>query len=231
MNKYRCDDGNAEVEIYAETARDAAQEYVDDGDWGEVTGTKWITVYVQQVDDDGNEIGDRERIKIALEPDEPSCIDSRGDDHDWRSPIELVGGCRENPGVYGHGGGVIITEVCMYCGTERTVDTWAQDRSDGEQGLESVRYEEGKFADEVRPEYRYQVVESINAGQALISVDAYQLGERVAGAMFVVTDEGEIECDTQSDGCESNPFDDGWPAPPQEHVDEAIELATAAEGV
>jgi hypothetical protein len=278
MNTYKSDDGNAEIEILAETAQDAAQEYVDGGSWGEGEETVWVTVYVQQVREaakedltlihigDGDErrwaimqgdttlgdgddtpeeidwtlalqdavpieIGERERIKIALKPDEPSCIDSRGDDHDWQEPIELVGGCKENPGVFGHGGGVTITTVCIYCGTERTEDTWAQDRTDGEQGLRSVRYEEGKYADDVKPEYRYEVMESLNAGHALINVDVYVFGERVAGAMFDVDSDGEIECDTESDGCESNPFDDdGWPAPDQSLVDEAVEAAKATDG-
>jgi hypothetical protein len=70
-------------------------------------------------------------------------------DHDWQSPHALVGGLKENPGVRGHGGGVVIHEVCVHCGTLRVTDTWAQNPSTGEEGLESVRYEAGKYADEV----------------------------------------------------------------------------------
>jgi len=211
MPTYLCNDGNAEVEITAETAQEAAQEYVDGGEWGEITETDWVTVRVTEApswetdeivsltlaDDqdapDGQKLIDQYvdgpaalaarvcsdcyvghnpgatidgqpyeywvlcpmahsepdsvRIKIALEPDEPECED--GEDHDWQSPIEIVGGIKENPGVYGHGGGVTITTVCMHCGAERVVDTWAQDSSDGEQGLESVSYEPSKYADEV----------------------------------------------------------------------------------
>jgi len=149
MNTYLCDDGNAELEIEAETAREAAQEYVDGGDWGDIEETSWVNVRVTgpmpaSTHDDEP---DSERIKIALEPDEPECED--GKDHDWQSPIEIVGGISENPGVWGHGGGVTITSVCMHCGTERVTDTWAQDMSDGVQGLESVSYEANKYADEV----------------------------------------------------------------------------------
>lgn len=43
---WHCDDGNCEVEIVAKSARDAAQEYVDDGDWGEIAETTWISVHV-----------------------------------------------------------------------------------------------------------------------------------------------------------------------------------------
>jgi hypothetical protein len=38
----------------------------------------------------------------------------------------------------------------MRCGCERTTDTWAQNPETGEQGLQSVSYEEGKYADEIR---------------------------------------------------------------------------------
>jgi hypothetical protein len=57
----------------------------------------------------------------------------------------LVGGIEENPGVWGHGGGVVINEACVRCGCGRTTDTWAQDPSTGRQGLESVAYEEGAY--------------------------------------------------------------------------------------
>lgn len=137
MATYLADDGNAEIEITADSAQEAAQEYVDSGSWGEVEATTWITVYVQEVDDEGNQIGDRGRHKIALQPDEPECA---AYEHDWRSPHSIVGGLEENPGVHGHGGGVVLNEVCGRCGAKRTTDTWAQDRTDGMQGLESVRY-------------------------------------------------------------------------------------------
>lgn len=143
MNTYRCDDGYGEIEVEAESAEEAAQEYVDGGDWGDVSRTTWINVYVQEVDEDGEDIGDRERVKVTVDPDEPPCLEH--EEHDWRSPHELVGGCKENPGVRGHGGGVIIVEACVRCGCKRTTNTWDYDRETGEQGLESVAYEEGAF--------------------------------------------------------------------------------------
>ena len=138
---YKCNDGNCEVEIDAESAEDAAQEYVNGGDWGRIEETTWINVWVEDED------GDRERVKVTLNPDEPRC--EGGNDHDWQSPHEVVGGIKENPGVWGNGGGVKITEVCIRCGCGKHVDTWAHDPSTGEQGLESVRYVEGEFEDEV----------------------------------------------------------------------------------
>jgi hypothetical protein len=142
MRTYLCDDGNAEVEIIADTAASAAQKYVSEGSWT-TDKTSWVSVYVQEVDDDGEEIGEREWFKITIEPTEPECDGEH--DHDWQSPHEVLGGLEVNPGVWGHGGGVKIKEVCAHCGHYRITDTWAQDRSDGEQGLESVEYESADY--------------------------------------------------------------------------------------
>lgn len=145
MPAYLCDDGNAEVKIDADTPTEAAEAYVRGGDYGE--GPSWVIVYVQEIDETTREeIDDRYRVRVTVEADEPSCTES---EHDWQSPYEILGGLRENPGVIGHGGGVIIEEVCMHCGCARTTDTWAQDRATGEQGLESVSYEPGKYGAEV----------------------------------------------------------------------------------
>ena len=123
-------------------AKVAAREWAEGGDWNEPDGTIWI--YVSIV----GEAGDEGSISVAVNPKEPRCDGEH--DHDWQSPHAIVGGLEENPGVHGHGGGVIITEVCMHCGCERVTDTWAQDMSTGEQGLESVAYEAGKYEGEVR---------------------------------------------------------------------------------
>lgn len=71
---------------------------------------------------------------------EPEC--RSGHEHDWRSPYSVLGGIRENPGVWGHGAGAIIREICSHCGVYRVTDTWAQDLETGEQGLTSIRYED-----------------------------------------------------------------------------------------
>lgn len=129
------DDADAERQL---------EEWVRDGEYGQhdesTAKTLWVHTYYER------EGGEQTRITVQIDPDEPDCID--GEDHDWQSPIDLVGGCDENPGVYGHGGGVTITELCIHCGCERTMDTWAQDPNTGEQGLESVAYVPGKYSRE-----------------------------------------------------------------------------------
>jgi hypothetical protein len=138
MKDYICNDGNGEEEITAKTPEDAAQKYVDGGDWGDSTETTFVSVCVTPLDEDGEPNDDeQECITISVDPEEPECS---GGEHDWQSPHELVGGLKENPGVYGHGGGVIITEVCSRCGAYRIRDTWAQNPENGEQGLHSVTY-------------------------------------------------------------------------------------------
>lgn len=101
--------------------------------------TWWETIWYCPVDEDENEIGDEDCIDIAIDPIEPGCEEWH--EHDWYSPHDIVGGLEENPGVFGHGGGVIIVEICRHCGCRRTTDTWAQRPDTGKQGLRSIQYE------------------------------------------------------------------------------------------
>jgi hypothetical protein len=95
---------------------------------------------VWNVDDED----DCERASVACDPPVPPCVD--GGEHEWRAPHAIVGGIEENPGVWGHGGGVVMHECCMRCRCGRVTDTWAQRSDTGEQGLTSVKYEPGKYA-------------------------------------------------------------------------------------
>lgn len=138
LHTYLCDDGNAEIEIVAESPRAAAREYAEAYDPED--STSWIDVRVVEVDDEGEEVEDHDWITVEIEPTEPECAEDH--DHEWESPCELLGGIEDNPGCWGHGGGVVYTEVCRHCGTYRTTDTWAQRMDTGEQGLTAVSYRE-----------------------------------------------------------------------------------------
>lgn len=132
------------TEIEADTALEAAQEYVGDcspSDWGVTTKTGWVNVTVWREED--GEVVEQERHKITVDPTEPAC--ERGKEHNWQSPLDIVGGIPQNPGVWAQGGGVTIQAVCLNCGCGKLTDTWAQDPEDGVQGLESVEYEPGKY--------------------------------------------------------------------------------------
>ena len=137
MSTYTLRDDQCETTIEADTldeARDAAAEWVRDGDWNEPEQTFWVRVRI--FDAAGEELGS---VSVRIDPDEPSCVDADG--HTWSSRHDLVGGLKENPGVWGNGGGVIINEACLRCGAQKKTNTWDYDRSTGEQGLTSVRYE------------------------------------------------------------------------------------------
>ncbi len=140
------EDGQHYDTIEASSADEAlaiARGNVDASNYeSEALTTMWIDVEVRCEETD-----EHARATVTCEPDEPEC--PHHTKHDWQSPHEILGGLEENPGVWGHGGGVVITEVCMHCGCSRVTDTWAQRTDTGEQGLESVTYEPGKYADEV----------------------------------------------------------------------------------
>ncbi|MCI0636586.1 MAG: hypothetical protein L0206_22100 [Actinobacteria bacterium] len=135
--RLRDPEGGVEEEIEAFSDKDArrqAREWIRQGYYGEVTSTIWCDVEITDL------LGREERISVDVDPEEPDC--AMGHDHEWCSPIELVGGIADNPGCWGNGGGVLIHEVCCHCGTHRHTDTWAQRPDTGEQGLESVHYED-----------------------------------------------------------------------------------------
>lgn len=143
-------DGQTEEEYDASSAAEAVDEFFDGCLWDRDQPTFWYDVRSWR--EAITEAGEIVRIDEAthtrqIDPPEPPCVDGQG--HDWRSPHEIVGGIRENPGVWGHGGGVIMHECCVRCGCRRTTDTWAQRQDTGEQGLESVEYEPGCYSEQL----------------------------------------------------------------------------------
>jgi hypothetical protein len=142
-------DDMGETTIEAETlaqARTYAEEWTREGDWDTEQGTVWVDTYIF-IQDAG---GDRERvdtITVQIDPEEPECTKTS---HDWQAPQEIVGGLEENPGVFGHGGGVKIYECCMHCGCQKVTDTWAQRPDTGEQGLTSVTYNPDFYQDQIQ---------------------------------------------------------------------------------
>ena len=130
------DDGNCEVEYpHADSGREAAKDYVSDGDWGDSDG-ETIAIEVMawrpalRVDDDGDltdERADEDSHLVTIEPDEPTCEAAEDGAHRWASPHVLVGGCDSNPGVWGgQGCGVTSVDVCLLCGLSRTQSTASQ---------------------------------------------------------------------------------------------------------
>jgi hypothetical protein len=135
MKEYECYDDSGWTETFeADSPREAAELYVLGGNWGVVTKTEWINIWVTDPD-----TGELTRHKIEHDPIEPECTEDSG--HVWKRP-EWLGGCQENPGVWSSGGGTKGTDVCSICGLYRHWDNWAQNPSTGEQGLDSISYRE-----------------------------------------------------------------------------------------
>ena len=111
------DDGGSTETIETtdlDDARAQAETWVRGGEWGD----DGAHVHVR-IEQDGEQI---DSLTVSIAAREPRC--DRGE-HDWQRPIALVGGIDENPGVWGHGAGVIIHECCMHCWMRRRTDTGA----------------------------------------------------------------------------------------------------------
>ncbi|NJO18565.1 MAG: hypothetical protein HC877_23410, partial [Thioploca sp.] len=133
------EEGYEYSEVLASTASEAldiAIENVDRSNYGndddDDNNTMWIEVEARC-----KLTGEYESATVTLHPEEPEC--PKGE-HEWESPFRIVGGIKENPGIWGNGGGIIIDQVCIHCYAGRTKNTWAQDPQTGVQGLTSVTY-------------------------------------------------------------------------------------------
>ena len=137
MAKYRVQDSGCGEDFEAadeEAAFAYAKEWLRSGAWDR-SHTIWLDATVFAYDGDTEErLGS---VTVSLPPEEPQCS---GGSHAWCSPYELLGGVKESPGVFGHGGGVRIHEVCSHCGERRITDTWATNPCNGTQGHEAVEY-------------------------------------------------------------------------------------------
>jgi hypothetical protein len=102
-----------------EEARAEARAWAEDIDAD--NETRWVDTRILL---DGEVI---ETVTTAIDPEEPDCSDDDG--HDW-GPDH----------VYGHGGGVTISNICQHCGIKKIIDTWASRPDTGEQGLKSLSF-------------------------------------------------------------------------------------------
>lgn len=215
------DDGGSEETIQAKSLDEAcerAEEWTREGDWDTSNGTVFVTVYIEGVTRD-----ESLHATFSIDPPEPRCLDKTN--HDWQSPHEVVGGLTENPGVWSHGGGIVSTEVCAHCARYRKYDTWAQNPSTGEQGLESTTYEEADedsqaWVDSQQEiEYSWNDRGSLNDGECFLICEAEQ-GSREASALWVVTAE---ECEFSENDSDEALDEDGWPEPPTDAIASARE--------
>lgn len=139
-------DGHTYGTTVARSAADALRVARRDVDPADYDGCSWPLIVEVSVRCEAT--GESDSDTTVVDQPEPECSSDEG--HDWQSPLEIVGGIAENPGVWGNGGGVICREACLRCGCGRITDTWAQDPSTGRLiGHDVVTYEPDLYADEV----------------------------------------------------------------------------------
>ena len=113
---YRCVDASGHDgehwDVQADSPREAAQAFVDDGDFEPRNRTVWIHVRVESPD------GDVGTYKIKIEPVAPPC--TLKDGHLWLDPRH-----------WGSGAGVLVEETCDHCGRKKTINTGGHDPVDG----------------------------------------------------------------------------------------------------
>lgn len=74
---------------------------------------------------------------------EPAC--SNGGEHDWQTPFSLVGGIKENPGVWSLGGTKMsFHEVCSCCGMHKRELHYGSQRNPDE--ADTATYEDADEA-------------------------------------------------------------------------------------
>lgn len=95
--------------------------------------------YSSVLDDQDLDIDDflLEEFDGHIDESEPECEDSEHFKCEWE--MDQIG-CKENPGVIGHGGGVKIYEHCSNCTRTKVLNTWAQHPETGQQGFEVTSY-------------------------------------------------------------------------------------------
>jgi hypothetical protein len=135
-------------------AKTFAAAWISEGEYGEIEESFRVhaTLYVSATEDLSDlRIGEHHwavvgEVSWTFHPREPVCP-SGG--HDYRAPYEIVGGLKENPGVWGgDNGGLFVLEVCMHCGCSKSERTRASDGQGGH--MTSVTYSKGEYADEVQ---------------------------------------------------------------------------------
>ena len=151
--KYRIREDSGASEIIdaddLESAVEAAKEWASEGSYDERV---MVSVHVQGIDDDGEDTDEYESAEVEAgpEPEAPECAD--GEEHEWEYPHEIVGGLKENPGVWSNGGTTMtFHSVCCHCGAHKHETSYGSQRNPGQ--CDQVNYEEAD--DDTKEQSRY----------------------------------------------------------------------------
>jgi len=132
--EWRVSDDSAQDTLYAvapDDASDAVEAWLTGGDWDASEGQLYLVAYAVAIDPVTGEAVEHTRVcgEATIEQPEPDC---EGDEeHDWCAPHSVVGGLRENPGVYGAGAGIRSRQVCAHCGAYSVYESARQDSGTG----------------------------------------------------------------------------------------------------
>jgi hypothetical protein len=132
-----------------EEALEIAKEWASEGSYDERV---MVEVWVEELDDDGKPTGRSLSGEVAAGPEptppETECGDE-DEDHDWQSPVELVGGLDDNPGVFASWGTRFdFYAVCSRCGIYRHSWSAGKQRNPGalDRGVEYYEADEKSLA-------------------------------------------------------------------------------------
>lgn len=122
MTSYECGSHDRVTAKDNDEAVEKLKDWLRDGNWGE--DPCYVYGSVVEVNDDNEEIGEKVEGEVGVNiwPPPKPCIgpDSEEyEEHDWREPYKVVGGLRENPGVFSEGGRITIRSVCSHCGMQK----------------------------------------------------------------------------------------------------------------
>jgi len=134
------DEHGADATVQALSLADAlelARDWARDGSWDTKCELDVFAVELDPSQDDGRdrrgaEVGERvwDTVEVGSDPEPPACV---ADEHDWQTPHAVVGGLRENPGVWSAGGTTTTYHyVCAHCGCHRRETLHGAQRNPGQ---------------------------------------------------------------------------------------------------
>jgi hypothetical protein len=139
LRHFKTGDGVVDHVYQAKDCQEAMQLAIDwwkDGSWENKTE---IDIYVQEInpfDDDMRFPMEWETIEVGEDPPEPECTE---ESHGWETPHEIVGGLKENPGVWSLGGTTMVYHsVCSHCGLQKREFKYGAQRNPGQ--LDKIEY-------------------------------------------------------------------------------------------
>lgn len=136
---YQASDDIATEHFSAESMEDAI-EYVtelwQEGSWDEKC---LVEVRVERLGW-ADEVLETESVEIECgdDPKAPDCKD--GQEHEWHTPHNVLGGLEENPGVWSAGGtSMVFKSVCKHCGCVKTEFFCGTQRNPGQ--CDTIEYD------------------------------------------------------------------------------------------